>query len=96
MPTAEEHNRRQGAGLVVLVMDQLRRLHATGQEATLWSLNRDLCERYRINGRPRVHMYNRVRTVVKNLEMAGLVHCTNRWEPDNNRYTKLIVPCSVQ
>lgn len=96
MPTAEQHNRLRAQAYAVLVMDHLRDRTAVGEEVTLWSLNRDLCERYRIHGQKREYQYRRTRRTVMELELAGLVQTEKRWEKDTNRYTKLIRICSVQ
>lgn len=90
-----EHNRLRSHGLALLVMDHLRDRIAVGEQVTLWSLNRDLCDRFKIHGRPREAMYQRVRSMVESFEGSGLLTTEKRWDAENERYTKLIFLCSV-
>lgn len=94
MDAAERHNLLRSHGLAVLVIDHLRERHAVGEPVTLWSLNRDLCDKFRINGRPREAMYGRVRNMIESFQACGLVTTEKRWEPENERYIKHIHLCS--
>lgn len=95
MNAAHSHNLRRGNGLAVLVMDHLRQMADRRETVTLWSLNRALCERFELHGRDRDAQYSAVRTVVGNLEAAGLIGSRKEWDKDNERYLKHIWPCSA-
>lgn len=89
--SAEAHNALYGPALIVQVMDHLRKMHP--QEPTLWSLNKHLCDLHQVHGEEeRNKVYERVRTVVKNMKAGGLV--TTRNERDQyDRPHKYIALC---
>ncbi len=93
MNRAQEHNKRRGAGLSVLVMDHLRAQQAKGEAVTLWSLNRSICERFELTGRERNAQYSATRTVVRNLEDAGMIASRKEWDKTNERFLKYLLPC---
>lgn len=96
MATAERHNQLRAHALAVLVMDHLRGEAAQQRQVTLWSLNAAICERYAIRGREaRNAQYAAVRTVVRNLENAGMIGSRKEWQAEGERYIKILWPCSV-
>ena len=95
MNPAEKNNQRRASGLAVLVMDHLREQAALGQPVTLWSLNRTICNRYGLKGPSRDSQYAAIRTVVRNLEDAGMIGTRKEWDKNTERYLKYIWPCSA-
>ena len=95
MAGAENHNRLRAHALAVLIMDTLRASAAIGEPVTLWSLNRAICDKYRLHGSVRNRQYIAVRRVVDSLEAAGLIGSEKKWETETERYIKRLWPCSA-
>lgn len=96
MATPERHNQLRAHALAVLVMDHLRHETSQQRQVTLWSTNATICDRYGIKGNPaRNAQYAALRTVVRNLENAGLIASRKEWQADHERYIKILWPCSV-
>ncbi len=93
--TAEEHNRMRGQALALLAMDHIRERAAVGEEVTLWSLNRDICERYRIKGQARLIQYERFRRTVHNLAAAGVLSLDRQFDHRKNHHKLVITACSA-
>lgn len=85
----------RGQALALLAMDHIRARTAVGEEVTLWSLNRDICEKYRIHGPARNYQYARFRRTVMALRDAGILHLERRHDPDRNITQLVIRECSA-
>lgn len=89
---AEEHNQLYGPRLIVQVVDRLRELHP--EQPTMWKLNKWLCDKHGVHGKAdRGQVYDRVRTVIGNLEASGMVTTRNERD-EEDRPHKYIALCS--
>jgi hypothetical protein len=91
---AETHNQLQGQALTVLVMDMVRADIEAGRECTLWSIARNVADRYQLNERLRNMVYRRIDHQVRALEAAGLITTEKKWNVINQVFVKHIRTCS--
>jgi hypothetical protein len=78
--TAQDYNSLRGPGLTVLVMDVVRLHHGTNTKVSTRQVAMQMGRSKQLTKDQLSTLYKRVRTVVRSLADAGLVHLTKDYD----------------